>query len=1717
MQRFAFLLLLALLTAVARADYTVVDTGSNQTFLATATNAVAFAWTLDGSPVGSNSSTFTYAPDVNSVGTHDLIVYETLPGGGTASAEWGVRVRIPIPAGATQYYVSLTGSDTNNGTIGAPFRTLEGAQAAIRAQSRPLPAGGVTVFLRSGTYFRTVGLVLSASDSGSSSAAPVVYTSYPGETAVLDGGIAVQASQWSQLAATEWSRLAPGVSGTQIWEADIAALGITHKGPFPVSFNEWTLQNANSGGSGGLFELFYSGTRMGMSRYPNHNLSDDTQTPNMWMNGVVPDITGTGYLNTSGTYVTSSGSNVLVGCAFHYYTSGTYGNPAYGNPNMSGTETAAHVARWATAFAKGGAWLQGYWRVPWQINGAQILGIDAGKTTIMIAPGGAPSGGIGNKYTRPVGNKSEPYWVLNLLEEMDQDGEWAVDFSRNKVYFKLTSPTPPADNSVVIADLAAPLIQITGSNIIIKGLVFEDNLGEGVQVLGGSRNLVAACTFRNMGNACVDLNNNSGGTFNGVVGCDMSHLASAGVLLSGGSDATDPRVPTNDYAVNNSIQSFAESVRVYAACVNVGYNGHAVGMRVAHNTANGSPHVGMLWSGYDHLLEFNSIGNYCQFSDDMGGIYTYHPNYLSNTIIRYNYFHDSLHGEGNYFDSDHINATVYGNVSNLHTNAAEARGYGFYDQFPSGTYTPGMPITDTRYNNIAVNCHYGFNFYSGPGGILEENAAYNNTGSAYNWYLINISGSTQSSSSSGSSTLASGPNMAYTSDPGFMDYAHDDLRVRPDSRIYTDMPNYQEIPLEMAGIYNDETRSNAPGHSPFILSVQPSPAPGASFTANGFLAYPEFDPGTTVMAYYGPVDGGTNTGSWQAVANLGPQSAGLVSATLSGLSSTGTNYYRFYATNAYGSAWAPASTAVQPPPPNPPTGLAALAGDRQVVLSWNPVSYAASYNVKRSTTSGSGYVVLASAAGTSYTDTTVTDGVTYYYVVSAVNPIDETDNSDEVVASPLKIPAGWISQDLGSTAYSGSSSLDPYGKFTLVGSGSDIWNGTDACQFAGFPWNGDGVLVARILDFTNTSSYTKVGVMFRETLQSNSRDAYAGADGQSTWVMQKRTSPGGSTANSGSTTSGSMPRWIKLVRSGTTFSAYQSGTATPAWVALGSAATVGMSTSCYAGLAVSAHNNATTCTAHFDNVIFLATPAFVTGTGRVTLSWLPSPGADSYQVQRSTVSGSNYATVATLSGTSSYTDTGLTNGTTYYYVITAIGDQGMSATSPQIAAVPGVLNIPTNLVGVAGYNQASLSWTAPIGAVSYNVKRSLTGTSNFTAIASVTSTSYLDTGVSNGISYYYVVTAVSSWSAESGTSNMATVAVGPLQNTGFETPALTSGTYSYGLTGGAWSFVAKVNSNGSGIATNNSGFTSYNTVAPQGSQVAFLQGTATISQPVYGLIPGASYTLTFSAAERQTSSHTSQTQGFKVLLDSTLLRTFTPSGTLNSGTTPIVSGSTYNDYTVSLTASGTVQTLTFTGTSTSDNTVFLDNIRFVLSKPAAPVGLTAASADGQVTLNWPGVGGATGYNIKRSLSRISNYDTIAPAVTGTSYIDPIETGSTMYYYTVSAVNPAGESANSTAAAPPVITLPAPDLVQEATGPAGAVVSFTTSAVDINGAALSTSDSPPSGSLFPIDSTPVITSATDAAGSSSSAGFTVSVVDTSLSRRPTARARLLISTRSPRMR
>jgi autotransporter-associated beta strand protein len=171
------------------------------------------------------------------------------------------------------------------------------------------------------------------------------------------------------------------------------------------------------------------------------------------------------------------------------------------------------------------------------------------------------------------------------------------------------------------------------------------------------------------------------------------------------------------------------------------------------------------------------------------------------------------------------------------------------------------------------------------------------------------------------------------------------------------------------------------------------------------------------------------------------------------------------------------------------------------------------------------------------------------------------------------------------------------------------------------------------------------------------------------------------------------------------------------------------------------------------------------GNNLATLSWSGVLGATSYNVKRSTNSGSGYVTVGSPS-VPTFTDTGVTNGTTYYYVVTAVNSAGESVASPQVSVVPSTLPVPTGIMAQANSSQVTLNWNGSANATSYNILRSTTSGGSYIILGSVTATTYTDTIPSPGTTYYYVIEATNNQITSSNSVEVEVI-TGTVTNSGF--------------------------------------------------------------------------------------------------------------------------------------------------------------------------------------------------------------------------------------------------------------------------------------------------------------------------------------------------------------
>ena len=293
----------------------------------------------------------------------------------------------------------------------------------------------------------------------------------------------------------------------------------------------------------------------------------------------------------------------------------------------------------------------------------------------------------------------------------------------------------------------------------------------------------------------------------------------------------------------------------------------------------------------------------------------------------------------------------------------------------------------------------------------------------------------------------------------------------------------------------------------------------------------------------------------------------------------------------------------------------------------------------------------------------------------------------------------------------GRSSSYANGVWTVTGAGTDVWNDVnDDCQFVYQAMTGDCALVAKVTSSQYVTGSTKAGLMIRDNLSATvSQRAWIAIVPTATNQVQCR--QWGWTENWGG--SGwddrvndlppGMPYWLKVERRGNLITTYTSQDGT-SWAAIVSSYYANLPSTVYIGLFICSGSATTTTTATFANVAFtggsgglVTTPAapaavFAVGSSKaITVRWLPSFGATSYDLLRSITSGSGYAVIAgnLSASTTSYVDTSAAAGTTYYYVVHAKNSAGTSGNSPQFG--DSLLSAPMVNLGFSGTSTASFN------------------------------------------------------------------------------------------------------------------------------------------------------------------------------------------------------------------------------------------------------------------------------------------------------------------------------------------------------------------------------------------------------------------------------------------
>jgi transcriptional regulator CtsR/regulation of enolase protein 1 (concanavalin A-like superfamily) len=519
------------------------------------------------------------------------------------------------------------------------------------------------------------------------------------------------------------------------------------------------------------------------------------------------------------------------------------------------------------------------------------------------------------------------------------------------------------------------------------------------------------------------------------------------------------------------------------------------------------------------------------------------------------------------------------------------------------------------------------------------------------------------------------------------------------------------------------------------------------------------------------------TGSAGTYAEIATVGAGVTSYSNTGLTASTNYFYRVRATNAAGdSAYSnEANTTTLTTPPNAPTGLGATAvSSSQIDLSWTDVANETGYKIERKTGVGGTYTQIASVAAgvVTYSNTGLTVNTTYYYRVRATNAGGDSPYSNEANATTFDdIPAA--PSGLGATAVSTTQINLSWGDNAPNETGFKIERKTGA----GGTYAEITTVGANVTSYNDTGLSDTTTYYYRVRATNAIGDSSYSNEANATTFTPVPAAPSdlSATAISSSqidlswTDNSSNETGFKIERKTGSGGTYSQVATVGAGVTTYSDTALIVNTTYYYRVRAtnsggdspySGEANATTL-----NVIPPAPSnlmATAVSTTQINLSWTSnSVNETGFKIERKTGSGGTYSEIATVgAGVTTYNNTGLTANTTYFYRVratNAVGDSGYSneANATTQITLPAA---PTGLAASSvSTSQINLTWTDNSGnETGFKIERKTGSGGTYAQIATVGAsvTTYSNTGLTVGTTYFYRVRATNS-GGDSAYSNEA--------------------------------------------------------------------------------------------------------------------------------------------------------------------------------------------------------------------------------------------------------------------------------------------------------------------------------------------------------------------------
>ncbi len=269
------------------------------------------------------------------------------------------------------------------------------------------------------------------------------------------------------------------------------------------------------------------------------------------------------------------------------------------------------------------------------------------------------------------GHYFNTYSICNLLEELDEPGEYYID-SEALILYYYPKKEITKDTKLRVSYLEKPLVAMEDvDNVVIENIIFENTRGMGVYWEGCKNTRISNCIFRNIGMVAVsfgigyeDIVNNvhdgdlrlakrkigglkaqthnnpmtyrNGGYNNTLSNCEIYNIGCGGVILDGGN--REKLYPGNNIVTGCDIHDYNRLEKTYRPGVHVFGCGNTVSFCRIYN----SPQMAIELTGNDNTVEYCEIFNCCTDSNDNGAVYCgsrFSSRNTFGTVFRGNYFH----------------------------------------------------------------------------------------------------------------------------------------------------------------------------------------------------------------------------------------------------------------------------------------------------------------------------------------------------------------------------------------------------------------------------------------------------------------------------------------------------------------------------------------------------------------------------------------------------------------------------------------------------------------------------------------------------------------------------------------------------------------------------------------------------------------------------------------------------------------------------------------------------------------------------------------------------------------------------------------------------------------------------------------------------------------------------------------------------------------------